>query len=72
MIDFNRKPTPKSENEKRFDELNETYMEKFGVPYVFHIGLDSGSWEETLSDIQKRIETGEPQPEPDYEPDNVY
>ena len=72
MIDFNRKPTPKSENEKRFDELNAKYTEKFGKPYVFRIGLDADTWEETFSIIQKCLETGEPQPEPDYDPDNLY
>lgn len=72
MIDFNRKPTPKSEEEKAFDELNEQYEEKFGVPYVFSIGVSGASWGETLADIRHRIKTGEPQPEPDYNPGDVY
>ena len=72
MIDFDRKPTPKSENEKRFDELNAKYTEKFGVPYVFSIGIDIMTWEEAIADIQKRITTGEKQPGPDYDPDNMY
>lgn len=72
MIDFTREPSPKSENEKRFDELNAKYTEAFGVPYVFSIGLDCNSWEETLKDIQRRIAENDPQPAPDYEPGNVY
>ena len=72
MIDFDRKPSPKSDAEKQFDELNEKYVEKFGKPYVFSIGVDFQTWEEVLKDIRRRIETGEPQPEPDYESGNVY
>lgn len=72
MIDFNRKPSPKSKEEIRFEELNEQYTEKFGKPYSFPIGIDIMSWEEMLADISKRIETGEPQQEPEYNPDYVY
>ena len=71
MIDFNAKPAQKSKEEQEFDLLNEQYEEKFGKPYVFSIGF-SRSWEEVLKDIRKRIETGEQQPEPDYESGNVY
>ena len=67
MIDFLAKPRIKSEEEIEFDKLNEIYTERFGKPYVFMVGLDSLSWEETLADIRQRIETGEPQPEPDYQ-----
>lgn len=72
MIDFSIAPRPKSEEEIQFDKLNEEYTEKFGKPYVFSIGIDSQSWEETLADIRRRIKTGEPQPEPDYQPGIQY
>ena len=72
MIDFNVKPREKSEDERKFDKLNELYEEKFGNPYVFAIGIDSDSWDNVLSDIQKRIENNEPQPQPDYEPTTMY
>ena len=72
MIDFNRKPNPKSEAEKAFDELNEQYFEKFGTDYVFAIGIDSMTWEEATADIKRRIAENDPQPEPDYKPGNVY
>lgn len=72
MIDFSREPTPKSAEEKAFDELNEQYVERFGVPYVFAIGVDSFSWTETLTDIRQRIEQNNPQQKPGYEPGNIY
>ena len=72
MIDFNRKPSPKSEKEQEFDRLNQEYTEKFGVPYVFSIGADGSSWDETLEDIRQRIKDGNKQPEPDYEPGDDY
>lgn len=72
MIDFLAKPRIKSEEEIEFDKLNEIYTERFGKPYVFMVGLDSLSWEETLADIRQRLETGEPQPEPDYQPGIQY
>lgn len=72
MIDFLAKPRIKSEEEIEFDRLNEIYTERFGKPYVFMVGLDSLSWEETLADIRQRLETGEPQPEPDYQPGIQY
>ena len=72
MIDFSRKPSPKSAEEKAFDELNEQYTEKFGKPYVFAIGIDSAPWADVLADIRQRIGSGQPQPEPDYEPDVDY
>ena len=72
MIDFNIEPSPKSEKERQFDELNERYTETFGFPYVFSIGIDCKTWDEALEDIRLRIENGEPQPEPDYEPGLEY
>lgn len=72
MIDFNVKPREKSAEEKEFDKLNAEYTEKFGEPYTFRIGLDSYTWSETLTDIRKRIDNNDPQPKPDYEPDEDY
>jgi 2-oxo-4-hydroxy-4-carboxy--5-ureidoimidazoline (OHCU) decarboxylase len=66
MIDFDRKPSPKSENEKSFDALNKRYTEKFGKPYVFDFAAEPMTWEEALADIKRRIADGNPQPEPDY------
>lgn len=50
----------KSKEEQEFDFLNEQYEQMFGEPYVFQIGY-GGSWEETLKDIRRCIETGKPQ-----------
>lgn len=72
MIDFNRKPSPKTEEEKAFDALNNEYYEKFGVPYVFSFCVSEMTWTETLADIRRRIAENDPQPQPDYEPGNVY
>ena len=72
MIDFSRKPSPKTEEEKAFDALNEKYEEKFGEPYVFAIGVDGRDWPEVLEDIRRRIEHGEPQPEPEYQQGDIY
>ena len=72
MMNFSAEPARKSEKEKLFDELNAQYTEKFGKPYFFAIGIGFSTWDETIEDIRKRIETGEPQPEPDYEPGNDY
>ena len=72
MIDFNREPSPKTEEEKAFDALNEQYEEKFGTPYVFAIGVDGRDWPEVLEDIRRRIEQGEPQPEPEYQQGDIY
>ena len=72
MIDFDRKPSPKSKEEQEFDTLNAEYTEKFGVPYVFAIGLDGSPWNEVLADIRRRIAENDPQPKPDYEPGNDY
>ncbi len=72
MIDFNRKPSPKSDEEKRFDELNEQYMQKFGKPYVFSIGIDCDFWEEALEDMERRIRENDPKSEPEYDPEMIY
>ena len=72
MIDFNRKPTPKSEKEQAFDALNIKYTEKFGEPYTFRIGVDSASWDEVIEDIWRRIDEDDPQKPPEYEPGLVY
>ena len=72
MIDFTRKPSPKTEEEKAFDALNDEYEQKFGEPYVFSIGVDSQSWEETLADIRRRIAENDPQSVPDYQQGNLY
>ena len=72
MIDFNRKPSSKTDEEKEFDELNYKYTEKFGVPYRFSIGIDMPTWTEAIKDIRERIETDNPQSEPDYEPGLNY
>lgn len=71
MINFDRKPDPKSENEKAFDELQEKYEKQFGKSYVFAVGTYN-TWEETLADISKRIKDNDPQPEPEYEPGVDY
>ena len=72
MIDFNRKPSPKSEQEQAFDTLNEQYTEKYGKPYTFSIGVDSAPWDEVIADIRRRIAEDDPQEPPDYEPGLLY
>ena len=72
MIDFNIKPREKTEEEKAFDNLNEEYEEKFGVPYFFAMCIDMPSWSEAIADIRRRIAENDPQQPPDYEPNNVY
>lgn len=67
MIDFSRKPSPKSEQETRFDEVAGRYEAAFGVPYVFSIGLDFQTWEEAIADVERRIAEKDPQQPPDYE-----
>lgn len=66
MIDFDRKPSPKSENEKLFDSLNAQYTAQFGKPYVFDFAAEPMTWEEALADIQRRIADNDPQPVPEY------
>lgn len=72
MIDFSRKPTPRTEEEKLFDELSEKYAERFGVDYFFAIGDDSPTLAEAIEDIRKRIANNDPQKPPEYEPGNIY
>ncbi len=67
MIDFDRKPTKKSEEEIAFDALNEKYTKKFGTQYVFDYAAEPLTWEETLADIRRRIDENDPQPKPEYE-----
>lgn len=72
MLDFDRKPTPKSEEEKAFDALNEQYAKKFGKPYAFAVGISADTMRETLADMRRRIDDNDPQPDPDYKPDEDY
>ena len=72
MIDFDRRPSPKSAEEIEFDELNKQYEAKFGEPYFFQIGIDSGSWQETLKDIRQRIANNDPKEEVEYEQGDTY
>lgn len=66
MIDFDRKPSPKSESEKAFDALNAQYTAQFGKPYVFDFAAEPMTWEEALVDIRQCIVTNKPQPAPEY------
>lgn len=66
MLNFDRQPTPRSEEEKELEELRGAYAEKFGVPYVFAVGLNENTMQETLADIQRRIAENDPQSVPDY------
>lgn len=72
MIDFNRKPAEKTDAEKEYETLCEKYFEKFGVPYGIAVGLDSGTMEEIITDIRRRIARNDPQPQPGYNPKDVY
>lgn len=73
MIDFSQQRQPKkSPEEVEFDELNKQYEAKFGQPYFFQIGIDSGSWEETLTDIQQRIANNDPKREVEYKEGCIY
>ena len=71
-MDFNRKPSPKSAEELEFDALNQEYEAKFGTPYFFQIGIDTGTHSEVLADIRRRIAENDPKKEVEYEPENVY
>ena len=72
MIDFNKKPMAKCAEEIEFDRLNKQYEEKFGQPYFFQIGIDGGTWEETLADIRQRIANNDPKQEVEYEEGVIY
>lgn len=72
MINFDRKPTKKTDAEKEFDTLCEQYREKFGVPYGLRIGIDANTAEETIADIRRRIAENDPQGKPEYEPGKQY
>lgn len=69
---FSRKQSPKCAEEIEFDELNKQYEAKFGEPYFFQIGIDSGSWQETLKDIRQRIANNNPKKEVEYEQGVIY
>ena len=71
MLNFDRVPQ-KSADEREFDRLNEQYTEKFGKPFVFSIGAYSPEWPQAIADIRRCIETGQPQPEPEYDDKFVY
>lgn len=66
MIDFDRKPSPKTAEETEFDALNEEYAAKFGTPYVFDFAAEPMTWEEALADIRRRIADNDPQTMPKY------
>ena len=72
MLDFSRKPSPKSAEEIEFIELNKQYEAKFGVPYFFQMGIDSGSWAEVLRDIRERIANNNPKKEVGYKRGCLY
>lgn len=67
MLDFDRQPTPRSAEETELETLRDAYEETFGVPYVFAVGLNVDTMQETLADIRRRIAEHEPQPAPEYE-----
>lgn len=66
MIDFDRKPTPKSAAEAEFDAMNEKYVAKFGKPYVFDFAAESMTLAEAVADMRQRIATNKPQPTPEH------
>lgn len=66
MLDFDRKPSAKSEEETTFDALNEKYAEKFGKPYVFDFAAEPMTWTEAIADIKRRIADNEPHAAPEY------
>ena len=72
MVDFDRKPSDKSAEERAFDVLNAAYTEKYGKPYVFDFAQEAMTWQETLEDIQRRIDRDDPQKPPQYIPDVDY
>ena len=67
MIDFDRKPTPRSAEESELELLRDAYEETFGAPYVFAVGLNENTMQETLADLRRRIAEHDPQPAPKYE-----
>jgi 2-oxo-4-hydroxy-4-carboxy--5-ureidoimidazoline (OHCU) decarboxylase len=72
MIDFDRKPTPRSKEEEELEALIAEYLAVFGKPYVFAVGINSDTMPETVADIRRRIAENDPQPAPDYEKDAEY
>lgn len=67
MLDFDRQPTPRSTEETELESLLDAYEETFGVPYVFAVGQNENTMQETLADIRRRIAEHDPQPAPKYE-----
>ena len=72
MINFDTPPRAKTEDEKRFDDLNAEYQKAFGRPYVFDYAAESMTFEETLADIRRRIAENDPQKPPEYKPGAEY
>ena len=67
MLDFDRQPTPRNAEETELETLRDAYEETFGVPYVFAVGLNENTMQETLADIRRRIAEHDPQPAPEYQ-----
>lgn len=62
MIDFDRKPTPKSEIELECDRLHQEYYEKFGVSFGYSIGrYIPQTIEEEIEEIKECLRTGKKQ-----------
>lgn len=72
MIDFDKPSRVKTEDEKRFDDLNAEYQKAFGIPYVFDYAAESMTFEETLADMRRRIAENDPQKPPAYKPGVEY
>lgn len=72
MLDFDRQPSAKSADEIELESLMAAYQQTFGVPYVFAVGMDENTMQETLADIRRRIAEKKPQPAPEYKPGEDY
>ena len=72
MLDFDRQPSAKSADEIELENLMAAYQQTFGVPYVFAVGMDENTMQETLADIRRRIAEKKPQPAPEYKPGEDY
>ena len=51
----------KSEGEKEFERLDREYYKKFGRQYAIQMFLSPDQWGEINADIQRCLDTGEPQ-----------
>lgn len=69
---FIERKVEKSDAEKRLDIAMERYLKKFGKPYVFTIGIDSGTMEDTIDRIESLIASGKKQKEPEFEDGVLY